>query len=148
MKKKATSLALGAFISIFVGSACGSGGPTPDTQKLEIEKLYSQYKARDLENDPKIMDLYSDDAHVALSGASLSKDQYSKVVEEAYKAAPAENKKTEYDALSVELTGPGQAEARFTARLGEKHTNVYWMLKRDPKKKAWFIQSESYGFGN
>lgn len=135
-------------ISVFLGSACGNAPPTPDTAKLEIEKLCSQYKARDIDNDPKIMDLYADDCSVALSGAALTKEQYSKVVEAAYKEAGDVNKQTEYDPISIEITGPASAEARFKATLGDKHTNVYWMLKREPKKKAWFIQSESYGFGN
>lgn len=145
---KIIRLSLAPLIGALLSTACGPAAPTPDTAKLEIERMYNQYKARDVANDPKIMDLYADDSHVALSGASLSKEQYSKVVETAYKEAGDVNKQTEYDPITIELTGPASAEARFTARIGEKHTNVYWMLKRDPKKKAWFIQSESYGFGN
>lgn len=117
------------------------------TNTTTVQKLFEEYKARDLANDPKIIDLYADDSSVSLSGKVYTKKEYADYVSSAYASAAGQlNKNTQYTELQVLGQSGNSAEGRFSASLGPTNMTVYWMLKRLPNGD-WKISNETFGFG-
>lgn len=121
------------------GAAAGDG-----IARQAALSVFQQYKALDLSNSMRIMDLYADNAQIDVCGAKYTKTTYSAYVANAYNhPAGGLNMHTRYSDPLVLQANPDTAQVKFTGTLGPSAMTVYWWLRRN-QSGAWQIASEQF----
>lgn len=127
------------------GAATSKGAAAGDSVARQAAlSVFHQYKALDLSNSARIMDLYADNAQIDVCGTKYTKTTYSAYVANAYNhPAGGLNTHTRYSEPLVLQANPDTAQVKFTGTLGPSAMTVYWWLRRNPSG-TWQIVSEQF----
>jgi len=125
--------------------------PTADNPLIKnARQLFDRFKALDLASNPRIIDLYSNDAkiYMGMVGAdgrlvwrNLTKENYGTFTASAYAVAPGLNAQTRYLDPKFVVDKHGAVMVSFTTQMPGAASNVQWLL-RPNKAKVWQIVDE------
>ncbi|PWT96388.1 MAG: hypothetical protein C5B53_09790 [Candidatus Melainabacteria bacterium] len=128
--------------------------PDRNTQTNPLIKnaheVFDRFKALDLASNPRIIELYSNDAkiYMGIIGANgqvdwrtLDKETYGTFTASAYRAAAKLNAQTRYEEPKFTLDKRGGVMVSFSTRMPGSATNIQWLV-RPNKAKVWQIVDE------
>lgn len=128
-----------------IESATGTTGGSPGTSAAASvtspRQLFDTFKRLDLANDPRIIDLYADDANINVLGTPYSRPAYAAFIAGSYKLAPNVNAMTQYSEPVFDNETGDSAHVTFTCTAAGATVDMDWTLRRNAKG-VWQIATE------